>query len=177
MLSNFLLYARPKALTFAKCDILHEVMIPTIGLLKQDPRFPGDHTTIEIDAPVNFPKIVCDVEQIQQVFWNLCLNAFQAMPRGGVLTITTRIEKLDQWELATIEPIYAGVISLHDTGDGIDQDTLRHIFHPFYTTKKKGSGLGLAIAHSIVKQHHGLIKVKSTPQTGATFDVVLPLTQ
>lgn len=177
ILSNFLLYARPKPLTFAKCDLLHDAIIPTVGLLKQDQRFPGEKMTIQIDAPPNFPKIVCDVEQIQQVFWNLCLNAFQAMPHGGVLTIAAGVKKIEDWEFKTKEPFYAGVISVHDTGEGIDPETLHYIFHPFYTTKKRGTGLGLAIAHSIVKHHHGMIKVKSTQQTGTTFDVILPLKQ
>ncbi len=177
ILSDFLLYARPKPMVFTKCDLLHDAIIPTIGLLKQDQRFSGDKMTIRIDAPPNFPKIACDIEQIQQVFWNLCLNAFQAMPHGGVLTIAAGVKKIEDWEFKTKEPVYAGVISLHDTGEGIDPDTLRYIFHPFYTTKKKGTGLGLAIAHSIIKHHHGMIKVKSSPQTGTTFDVILPLKQ
>ena len=177
ILSDFLLYARPRHITFAKCDILHEIILSTIGLLKQDTNFPGEKIAIQVDAAPNFPKIVCDVQQIQQVFWNLCLNAFQAMPNGGVLSIKTMVEKIGHWELETQQPIYAGVISVSDTGHGIDEETLQHMFNPFYTTKKQGTGLGLSIAHSIVKNHHGTIKVKSHLNQGTTFEVVLPLKQ
>lgn len=177
ILADFLNYARPKPLTFAKCDILHEVILPIIGLLKRDRRFPGEHIAIELDSVPNFPKIVCDVQQLQQVFWNLSLNALQAMSSGGTLTIRTAVEKVEDWELGTQTPIYVGVISLSDTGVGMDEEALRQIFTPFYTTKKNGTGLGLAIAHSIIKNHHGLIKVKSSINEGTTFEVVLPLKQ
>jgi two-component system sensor histidine kinase PilS (NtrC family) len=177
ILSDFLNYARPKTLTFTKCDILHEVILSTIGLLQRDKRFPEGKIAIHVDSTPNFPKLVCDVQQIQQVFWNLVLNALQAMPNGGTLGICTQLEKLEKWELGTHGPIYAGVISVSDTGGGIDEETVRHIFHPFYTTKKNGTGLGLAIAHSIIKNHHGTIKVKSSLEQGTTFDVILPLQQ
>ncbi len=177
ILTDFLNYARPKPLTFAKCDIFHEVVLPTIGLLKRDRRFPGERIAIELDSVPNFPKIVCDIQQIQQVFWNLFLNALQAMSSGGTLTIQTSVEKVEDWELGTQIPIYVGVISIRDTGIGMDEETLRHIFNPFYTTKKHGTGLGLAIAHSIITHHHGFIKVKSVINEGTTCDVVLPLKQ
>lgn len=177
ILADFLNYARPKTLTFARCDILHEVILSTIGLLKRDRRFPRENIAIEIDSAPNFAKTVCDVEQLQQVFWNLLLNALQSMTSGGVLTIRTRVEKVEDWALGTKTPIHVGVISVSDTGIGMDEETLRHIFNPFYTTKKNGTGLGLAIAHSIIKNHHGVIKVKSIINEGTTFDVVLPLKQ
>ncbi len=177
ILTDFLLYARPKAIKFVKCDIVHEVILSTIRLLKKDHRFPTEKIHIHVEAAPNFPKIVCDVQQIQQVFWNLFLNAFQAMEDSGTLHIHTRIENLEEWELGTQIPIYAGIITVSDTGCGIDEEHLQHIFHPFYTTKKNGTGLGLAIAHSIIEHHHGMIKVKSTVNQGTTFEVTLPLTQ
>ena len=177
ILTDFLLYARPKTITFAKCDIVHEAILATIGLLKRDQRFPAQNIQIKVEAAPNFPKIVCDVQQIQQVFWNLCLNAIQAMENGGLLDIGTRVEKLEQGELGTQTPIYAGIILVRDTGCGITAEQLPHIFHPFYTTKKNGTGLGLAIVHSIIENHHGAIKVKSFVNQGTTFEVVLPLTQ
>jgi two-component system sensor histidine kinase PilS (NtrC family) len=177
ILTDFLLYARPKAITFAKCDIVHEAILSTIGLLKRDNHFPTEKIHIKVDSAPNFPKIVCDVQQIQQVFWNLFLNAIQAMPDGGTLSIRTKVEKVAPWELGTQSPIYAGIITVCDTGCGIGEEHLRHIFYPFYTTKKNGTGLGLAIVHSIIENHHGRIKVKSTASEGTTFELVLPLTQ
>jgi two-component system sensor histidine kinase PilS (NtrC family) len=177
LLTDFLLYARPKKISFVKCDLIHEVILSAIGLLKKDQRFPTEKIHFQVDSPSNFPKIVCDEQQIQQVFWNLFLNAVQAMPDGGTLYIHTRVEKVEGWELGSQTSIYAGIITVRDTGDGIDAGHLRNIFHPFYTTKKGGTGLGLAIVHSIIENHHGTIKVKSAVGEGATFEVVLPLTQ
>lgn len=177
ILSDFLSYARPRPLMFAKSDIVHEVIFSTITLLKRDERFEADTYAIQVDSDPNFPKIVCDVQQLQQVMWNLCLNALQAMPNGGMLRLETSLETLDEWELETAQKIEVGVIAVSDTGMGMDDETLRHIFHPFYTTKSSGTGLGLAIVHSIVKNHHGTIRVKSLPHQGARFEVVLPLKQ
>lgn len=177
ILTDFLTYARPKAITFVKCDLVHEILFPTIGLLKNDRRFPVENISVRVNAAPNFPKIVCDVQQMKQVFWNLFLNAFQAMPKGGILDIVAKIEKMEKQELDPHLPIYAGVISITDTGEGIDNEHLRCIFNPFYTTKKDGTGLGLAIVHSIIENHHGKIRMKSLVRQGTTFEVVLPLKQ
>jgi len=177
ILSDFLSYARPRPLTFAKSDIVHDVIFSTLTLLKRDERFAEDKFTIQVDSPPNFPKLVCDVQQLQQVLWNLCLNALQAMPYGGTLRLQTSLETLDEWELNTPEKIDVGIITVSDTGEGMDDETLRHIFHPFYTTKASGTGLGLAIAHSIIKNHHGIIRVRSLPHQGAKFEIILPLKQ
>lgn len=177
ILTDFLLYARPKSITFVKCDVIHEVIFSTIGLLTQDPRFSSKDIHIKMDVVPNFPKIVCDVQQIQQVFWNLFLNAFQAMDTSGTLFIGASINKLAPWELDTQMPIYAASITIRDTGSGIPEEDLHHIFHPFYTTKNGGTGLGLAIVHSIIENHHGTIHVQSSGTQGTTFTIVLPLTQ
>ena len=178
ILTDFLLYARPKPLNFAKCDLIHEVILSIIGLLKQDPRFPVEKVQVQVESAPNFPKVVCDVEQMQQVFWNVLTNAFQAMQHdGGTLDIQTRVEKLGIWQPQLQMPIYAAVISIRDTGVGIEEEQLRNIFNPFYTTKKGGSGLGLAIVHSILEKHRGMINVKSVVGQGTTCEVILPLTQ
>ena len=177
ILSDFLLYARPQSPTFTKCDLVHEVVLSIIGLLKRDERFSEEKINIHVDSAPDFPKIVCDVQQLQQVFWNLCLNALQAMPHGGTLTIQTRIKQLEGWELGIQEQILAGIISVTDTGTGMEEETLHHLFHPFYTTKKSGTGLGLAITHTIITNHHGMIKVQSDLHKGTTFEVILPLVQ
>ena len=177
LLSDFLLYARPQSLSFAKSDIIHDVILSTIGLIKCDERFSEQKFSIEVEMPQNFPKVVCDAQQLQQVFWNLCLNALQAMPDGGELRINVHVETFEGWELDAQTQVEVTVISVSDTGTGMDEETLHHLFHPFYTTKKHGSGLGLAVAHTIVKNHHGTIRVKSLPHQGTTFEVILPLTQ
>jgi two-component system NtrC family sensor kinase len=103
-----------------------------------------------------------DFGQLQQVFLNLIINAIQAMPRGGVLTISVREEDPDQVR-----------IDLTDTGVGIPQAIISEIFDPFFTTKEKGTGLGLSISYSIIRKHGGKILVNSQINHGSTFSVYL----
>jgi signal transduction histidine kinase len=100
---------------------------------------------------------------MKQVLVNLIKNAMQAMTRGGVLTLQTGDTADMVW------------ISVSDTGGGIPQDKINHIFEPFYTTKKKGTGLGLMIVQRIVRQHSGRIEIESRVGHGTTFRVRLPL--
>jgi len=111
-----------------------------------------------------------DQNQMRQVFWNLATNAFDAMPDGGKLTITTGSRHIDAGGRKgdVVE------IAFQDTGEGIAPGNLDKIFLPFFTTKKEGSGLGLAAVHRIVDLHGGWIKVESQPQQGTRFVVCLP---
>jgi PAS domain S-box-containing protein len=115
------------------------------------------------DIATGLPEILADPDQLKQVFLNLILNAIQAMPRGGRLTIRTALVG-DEVE-----------ISIEDTGCGIAEENMERLFTPFFTTKEKGDGvgLGLAVAHGIVKRHGGNIKVESTKGKGTTFKVLL----
>lgn len=109
----------------------------------------------------NLPQVEGDGEKLKQVFLNLILNAVQAMPGGGKLTIET----------GGSDRVF---VRFTDTGAGIEPGDLPHLFDPYYTTKKNGSGLGLAIAHRIVELHGGHIEVESEPGRGASFTVWLP---
>jgi two-component system sensor histidine kinase PilS (NtrC family) len=113
-----------------------------------------------------------DQDQMKQVFWNLAVNAFDAMPKGGQLTIATGCRKIDVAgrKAEVVE------ISFQDTGEGIPKNNLGKIFLPFFTTKKRGSGLGLAAVHRIVDLHGGWIKVESREGQGTRFGVCLPRT-
>jgi two-component system NtrC family sensor kinase len=102
-------------------------------------------------------------DQLTQVFLNLIINAVEAMPEGGALTITSALR--DSW-LA---------IEVQDTGSGLTHDEVARIFEPFYTTKADGTGLGLAVSYGIIQQHGGRIEVQSVPGQGTTFTVRLPL--
>ncbi len=108
-----------------------------------------------------------DTNQLQQAMLNLIFNAIEAMPAGGELTIRTRADKPDRQ--VTIE--------VQDTGDGILEKHLDHIYDPFFTTKApgEGTGLGLSIVYGIIKNHGGQVKVKSTVNTGTVFSIRLPL--
>ena len=104
-----------------------------------------------------------DPNALRQALWNLCLNALDAMPEGGELTVG-----------ATLLPSTLH-LSVADTGGGIAPSDLSHIFEPFYSTKPEGSGLGLALVHRIVRDHDGDVEVRTDRQTGTVFTLTLPL--
>jgi CheY-like chemotaxis protein len=118
-----------------------------------------------------------DVTQTGQVVHNLVLNAMQAMPRGGLVTIgleNVSVTTTEQWRAVPVAPGDYVRLSVQDTGVGIDPQHLGRIFDPYYTTKEKAAGLGLAISYSIVRAHGGAITVDSRPGHGSRFDVYLP---
>ncbi len=123
-----------------------------------------------------------DPTQIKQVLINLGSNAGHAMKEGGILEVSEEKTDLDIEEAAQVSPDLSPgpyvQVTVHDTGYGMDGETMEHIFEPFFTTKKgEGTGMGLAVAHGIVKEHHGAITVQSTPGEGSTFRVLLPVLQ
>jgi CheY-like chemotaxis protein len=124
------------------------------------------------------PPVRADLPQMHQILLNLCLNARDAMPGGGILKISTRLVNAPglaaEFPRANAEDYV--LIQVEDSGTGMDEETKRRIFEPFFTTKGpgKGSGLGLTLVYSIVANHHGFIGVDSTP-AGAAFRVYLPV--
>jgi signal transduction histidine kinase len=116
----------------------------------------------QLDEPL--PVVQADPDQLVQVFANLILNGIQAMPDGGRLVITSRVES-PEWV----------VISVADTGVGIAEENRSRLFEPLFTTKAKGIGLGLALAKILVEGHGGSIEVESKERKGSTFTVKLPL--
>lgn len=128
----------------------------------------------------NLPPVSMDTGQIEQVLMNIALNAKDAMPNGGQLTIETEHVVIDEEFVQEHPWSRAGqynLLSATDTGPGMPADVLSKIFEPFYTTKKshKGSGLGLSVCRGIVEQHGGMILGYSEPDVGATFKVYLPV--
>ncbi len=131
----------------------------------------------EIDR--NLKMVVGDVTQLHQVLLNLCVNARDAMPNGGRLTLKAENRIIDESYLQLHIDANPGsyvVLSVCDTGTGMTQEIQGKIFDPFFTTKErgKGTGLGLATVHSIVKSHGGFITVQSEPEKGSVFSVYLP---
>jgi PAS domain S-box-containing protein len=155
---------------------INDVVEETLELLR---RGIASDITIEKRLMEPLPIIEGDSAQIQQALLNLCLNGCEAMPQGGTLTIETRYEFIEDPYVHRVPDAKPGpyvVISVSDTGIGMDQATQARIFDPFFTTKEpgKGTGLGLAIVYGVVHNHEGFINVYSELGHGSTFRVYLP---
>ena len=126
-------------------------------------------------------KVKVDRGQMEQVFLNLYINAWQAMPGGGALYLETNNIVLDEdyMKAFDIEPGYYVKVSVTDTGAGMDKKTKQRIFEPFFTTKEmgKGAGLGLATVYGIIRGHKGMINVYSEKGQGSTFNIYLPASE
>jgi PAS domain S-box-containing protein len=161
---------------FAKGETLSKALIRLAPLVREAVGLAceGSAVRFRIDMPADLPRVMADETQILQVVNNLALNAVQAMPGGGDLTVAARVVRGEE---AVAEALPEGEwvrISLSDTGVGIAPENLSKIFVPFFTTKKTGTGLGLATCFSIVAKHGGHLRVESTQGRGTTFHVILP---
>ena len=164
-LRGLLNYARPGPLVLSKIS-LSRLVADTVAILEHQPLMRGKH--LDKQVPSDLPFIRADANQISQVLMNLLLNAAQATPEGGRITISA-------CKLTFVEVIE---IRVTDTGCGIPADILPHIFEPFFTTKRgKGTGLGLSISQAYVRGHSGDIRVGSVPQHGTTVTITLPIRQ
>jgi two-component system, cell cycle sensor histidine kinase and response regulator CckA len=139
----------------------------------------GEHIEFKTVLGVDIGKVKADANQIEQALINLAVNARDAMPRGGTLTIDTSAVTLGARAARQIGEIPPGayvLLRVTDTGHGMDGETKQHIFEPFYSTKKagKGTGLGLSSVYGSVQQHKGAITVWSEPGKGARFSIYLP---
>ena len=171
VVSQFLDYSRPLKSSMTPGDV-GEILQRTFKLLA--PEVPAG-IQVALDLGPDLPPVSCDAEQLKQVFLNLALNAFQAMPRGGKLAVSTQLarDELAPWR-ETHNRGERVEVRFRDSGPGIPAEARENVFVPFYTTKEKGTGLGLAISQRIVKAHQGSITVSSPPGGGAEFVISLP---
>jgi len=172
---QLLAFSRSRPITGALVD-LNRVVDEFLPMLR---RTLGEHIVIESQLAPDLGPVRADAGQIGQVLLNLALNARDAMPEGGTLTIATENADLDASYPGTHVPLPPGPyvrISVGDTGVGMDEETRAHVFEPFFTTKGpgQGTGLGLSTAYGIVRQHDGAIWIYSEPGHGTTVRLYLP---
>lgn len=159
---------------------VHEILEAALASVREDGE--GQGVRIGRSWDRNLPPLMLDGGQVERAFLNLLVNALQAMPRGGLLSLQTKIR-------APADPLPEGCflpgllqpgrswaeVRVADTGEGIPGEVLEEIFRPFFTTKAKGTGLGLSLARRIIEQHQGHIFVRSRPGAGTVFYVLLLL--
>jgi two-component system NtrC family sensor kinase len=157
-------FSRQTKIEIKENDI-NAILEKTIAIVKH--RAGLDQIEIRTQYASELPLVSCDFGRLQQVFVNILLNAIEAMPQGGVLTVATELDPTEH------------VIEVHitDTGTGIPEEDLERIFEPFFTTKEegKGVGLGLSVAYGVIRQHHGEIQVQSRLGEGTQVTIQLPM--
>ncbi len=167
-------------LAFSRKQILEKKIISVNNLIKNFVKvwgkMVGENITIKTYLSDKDCIIEADPAQIEQVLMNLIVNAKDAMPNGGEIIIETKEIEFDK-QYSDIKPGKYVLITVSDTGEGIDKNILPKIFDPFFTTKEqgKGTGLGLATVYGIIKQHNGYIHVYSEKGKGTTFKIYLPV--
>jgi CheY-like chemotaxis protein len=170
-------------LTFARRQVIEPVNLNVSTLVADLMKFigkvVGEHIEVMTSLEKNVPTIHADRGQLEQVVMNLCLNARDAMPEGGRLVVETGEVYLEKEYVRQNPYMMTGryaLLTVSDTGKGMDEKTSERVFEPFFTTKEpdKGTGLGLAMVYGIVKQHGGFIHLYSEQGKGTAFKVYFP---
>ena len=161
LIQNFVNFGRQSPPSLRLTDI-NDVINRTLNLVGHSTK--GQNVEVIMELNPSLPMVMADSDQLQQVYTNIILNAIEAMPEGGRLTIRTSANK--NWLKVEIQ----------DTGCGISPENMRKLFTPFFTTKEKGKGvgLGLAVCQGIIQRHDGRIEVQSKEREGTTFTIHLP---
>lgn len=159
IVQEFLDFARPKPPELQETD-LNEVLLSVLTLTAQQARKAGITVERRLDPAVGKRRV--DGELLKQAFLNLVLNAIQAMPQGGTLSVSSGVRE------GSVE------VTVADTGVGIPPENRQKLFSPFFTTKKDGTGLGLAITYRIIQNHRGTIDVEDGAEAGTLFRVRIP---
>ena len=176
LVRQLMAFGRKQVLEIHSLD-LNQVIDDFIRLLRRTLR---EDIQIKPELNPDIPNIRADRSQVEQILMNLAVNAQDAMPDGGILTIGTENAVLDAYMVSQHPDVTPGAyvqLLLSDTGAGMNADTTRKIFDPFFTTKEKGkgTGLGLSTVYGIIRQHEGYIWVYSEPGHGTVFKIFLPV--
>jgi len=168
-------------LAFSKKQLLNPKTVDlnrvVTGMEKMLKRIIGEDIQLSSEMDSSIHKIKADQGNLEQIILNLSVNAVDAMPKGGILTIKTENRVIDEEFIRVIPSSFPGnfvCLSISDNGEGMEKKIIPHIFEPFFTTKKNGTGLGLSVVYGIVQQHNGWINVYSEPGVGSTFRVYFP---
>jgi two-component system sensor histidine kinase HydH len=160
--TEFLDFARPREPSLRPCN-LEEILERNLEFLH--PEIEKYHITVERQYHLDGHPLAADPDLLYRAFMNILMNAIQALPEGGKITVTTGFGPHQD----------NGVqIQIQDDGEGIEPETVQKIFNPFFTTKDMGSGLGLPIVKSIIESHQGTVRIDSTPGQGTIVSIVLP---
>lgn len=175
IVNQLLKFSRPSEPQFTPID-LHDIVERCFRLVSQQLRTSRIQTELRLDAALS--QIEGDPDQLEQVLVNFILNAIQAMPEGGTLTVRTELTEPSRqlsmpWNATSTGPRV--MIRIEDTGKGIAPEHLGRIFDPFFTTKDGGTGMGLAVTHNILETHHALVDVDSALHQGTTFILSFPV--
>jgi two-component system NtrC family sensor kinase len=160
--ANLLDFTRRDESSFEEVSV-NDILNRTVALIGNEISL--NNIQLKLDLSDNLPRLMGNVHNLQQVFLNLFLNAIQAMPDGGSLTVKSYV---DDGQIR---------IDVGDSGVGIPPENLDKIFDPFFTTKEvgKGTGLGLSVSYGIIRKHHGRVTVTSDVGKGTTFTITLPV--
>jgi len=161
IIEQFLFFARPAHLNLQPLQLKN--LIQDLLILLREPA-EQQNVVLEADIDPVLPFIQADRQRLQEALWNLIQNSLQAMPEGGTLRWSAKLQSTNEIR-----------IEIADTGEGIPEENLSKIFDYYFTTREKGTGLGLPLAHKIIQGHGGTIQVRSQLGRGTTFEVILPI--
>jgi CheY-like chemotaxis protein len=176
LIRQLLMFSRKQVMQFRYLD-MNETMRNAIKMLE---RLVGEHVQIDFRPQIPMPAIHADSSMLEQIAMNLAVNARDAMPDGGKISITTTLETICRAPTPMDPELREGeylCLAFRDNGTGMDTQILNRIFEPFFTTKAvgKGTGLGLSTVFGIVRQHHGWLEVESKPNHGTVFRCYFPV--
>jgi two-component system, sporulation sensor kinase A len=160
IVGEFLVLAKPTAVVFKEKELQHLIK-DVVTLINTQAIMNNIQIFVEFESDV--PMIVCEENQLKQVFINILKNSIEAMPNGGMIDVKVKVKEKDKVSICFI-----------DQGSGIPKDRIPTLGEPFYTTKEKGTGLGLMTSYRIIETHEGELKISSKMNEGTTVEVILP---